>query len=555
MRNQIIKRDGTRVDFDISKIRKQILPACEGTNIDPLELESSIQLDLNHNLKTSDIQEKLILCAKSKISVSTPDWDIVAGRLASYDLYRKIWKNIKIDFEDYIKHIDYLIRNNYYRQDFKSMVSNEELIELKEYLSQNKKRDYDLILSQILILSSKYLRKNKKGIIEYPGTADMSNAIILAKNENNNRLQIIKNYYDMISKCIISIATPFKSNLRIPNGNTGSCFIGEMGDSLAQILKSYSDIGLISKEGGGIGWDFSKIRPGGTFSGNIPRANSINKWLKIVNDLILAVNQRGIRKGAITPALPWWHLDIIDFCEIKSELNGDLRDKCFDIFPQVVVDTYFINKVINNEDVYLFNQFELKKLTQIDITELIDDSLIQAHKKVEELINDDKLKSFKKIKATTLWKKFLWSWIEYGDFYITHKDNLNTSNYLKNSIGIAKCANLCLSPDTSISISKKLNGYKSVFENKNILLKDLFLPEYQESIQEKSLKVKSFNTETNKIEYKDITEVIDSGVSDTLIQITDNNNNVLICTPNHKIFTQRGFIQAKDLNQKDLIVS
>ena len=116
---KVIKRDGSKADWDISKIRKQINPACEGTNISPLEFESLIEMDSSHNVKTSDIQDKMILISKNRISDETPDWDIISGRLMSYQLQREVWKNTKIDMSQFDIHLDYLIRNGYYRKDIK----------------------------------------------------------------------------------------------------------------------------------------------------------------------------------------------------------------------------------------------------------------------------------------------------------------------------------------------------------------------------------------------------------------------------------------------------
>ena len=43
----------------------------------------------------------------------------------------------------------------------------------------------------------------------------------------------------------------------------------------------------------------------------------------------------GIRQGALTVSLDVWHKDILDFIEMRTENGGDVRLKCFDIFPQV----------------------------------------------------------------------------------------------------------------------------------------------------------------------------------------------------------------------------
>jgi len=459
----VVKRSGEKHSFDIEKIRKQLKPAFNKTGISTLEFEAQLNFDTHKNIKSSRIQEALINQARNNISINEPNWNIVAGRLASHQMLKSVWKHTKIDIKEFGKHLEYLMRNNYYRKDILCDYNKEEIEKLSKYIK--KERDYDLILSQIMILSDKYLIKNKsKHIIEYPSTADMTNSMILSSVEED-KVGIAKEYYDMLSTYILSLGTPFKSNMRRPNGNTSSCFVGESGDSNNQLFKGFTDKGTISKQGGGIGWDFSKIRPGGSSSKNIPKSNIINKWLKIVNDIAVAVNQRGIRKGAITPALSWWHLDILSFIEMKSELNGELRDKCFDLFPQVVVDNYFIDAYINKEDVYLFDQYEFKNLTKLDITELIDDDLYNAHVKAKELIETGKLKHYIKISAKHIWKRFLETWIETGDFYITHKDNLNISNYLKpnyansgnEGLGIAKCSNLCVE---SFSLSKAATKWK-----------------------------------------------------------------------------------------------
>jgi len=457
---KVIKRDGSKVDWDITKIRKQINPACQGTDINPLEFESLIDLDATHNIKSSDIQEKLILISKNNVSDENPDWDIVSGRCMSHQLQREVWKNTKFDMNQFEEHLDFLIRNGYYRKDIKDNYSREDMRIIENKVTeQSPDTDYNLRLSQIALLKSKYLLKNKKGTVEYPSTADMTNSMILASIEEESKRAIISvEYYEMLSKYLLSLATPFKANLRIPDGNTGSCFIGSMPDNTSGIFKSYWDMGRISQEGGGIGWYVGKVRPGDAYSPRVPKANVITKWIKIINDIAVAVNQRGIRNGAITPAIDWWHLDCEVFTEIKSELNGDLRDKCFDIFPQVVVDNYFLRKVKAKEEVYQYDQYEFKQLTGIDITELIGEKIEEAHKLAEELILSGKLKHYHKIKAGALWGKMLKAWIEYGDFYIANKDNINISNYIS-EFGIAHCVNLCTE---SWSIVKE--GTRSIIE-------------------------------------------------------------------------------------------
>lgn len=437
----VIKADGSKQPFDLQKIKQQIDKSCEGTNINPIEIEAKISLSIKNNMKSSDIQKLLTQTVISMISLDQPKMALVAGRMAMNQLHREVWKNTKIDHSEFLEYVKFAQRNSYYRKDITDFYSDEDIIELsKEFDS---KYDYSQTIAQVLSLRSKYLLKNKKGIIEYPQFSDMASSMILASIEpKEKRLDICKNYFRMLSTQLISLATPFKSNLRRENGNTGSCFIVPIDDNIESITKTWQDMSFISKEGGGLGVYMGYLRPEASWSQNIPKANDIIKWAKIINDIAVAVNQRGVRKGAITPALDWWHMNILSFIEMKTETESDLRSKCFDLFPQVVVDKYFIAAVKADKDVWLFDHHELNKKYHIDIITKLDAELYDVHLKVEELCESGKLRGTK-IKAKYLWKQFLRVWFETGDFYIAHKENINLSNYLKAEDLIANSVNLC----------------------------------------------------------------------------------------------------------------
>ena len=458
MITSVIKRNGDKVPFNILKIRKQCEFATKGTGLNSLELESKISTALKNNITTKELQELLVHICMTMITTDNPDWILVAGKLMMHQVHREVYKNTKIDYNNFGRYIEYAKNNNYYRKDITDKFTESDIKLLEQEINKNHKSDFKMVLPQVLSLKSKYLIKNKKGTIEYPLFSDMASSMVLASIEKEPvRIKITKEYFEMLHKEYISLATPFKANLRRQGGNTGSCFIMSVPDSLPGITKSWDDAATISREGGGLGMYLGLLRPSGSYSKNIPKANNITKWVKIINDIAIAVNQRGIRPGAITPAIDWWHLDVESFIEVKTETGGDLRDKSFDIFPQVVVDKYFVDKKKNNEDVYLFDHFEYKQLTGIVINDLVDDELYQAHIQVESLIESGKLKNFKKINTKELWSEFLRVWIEIGDFYIAHKDNINLSNYLKPDGYIANSVNLCVE---SWSVTKAGENWK-----------------------------------------------------------------------------------------------
>jgi len=534
MCTKVIKRNGIEEDFKIEKMKKQIQFACLNTSVNPVEFEAKFNAFLPEVIKTSEIQKLLIQTAIKEISPDNPDWDLVVGRLIMWDTYGTVYKNTGIKFKNWMSLIEHLTNEGYYIKDV--------LIKLKKFNIKESDIDYgtwktidmshpdfNKVARQSLIEIERYLVKNINGVIEYPFISAIANAAILASNRED-----FLEKYRMLSEEIISLATPFKRNLRL-GGNVGSCFIGGTNDNLASITKSWQDISHTLKEGGGVGWDLTPLRPSDTYSNKIPKSNNIVKWQKILNDIAIAVDQAGVRKGAITVGLRWFHLDIQDFIEARVETKGDMRDKTFDIFPQPVVDNFFMERVKNKEYVYQFNHYYFKKLTNIDITTLQGEEYHKALQLAEDLCKEGKLTHYRKVKANNLFAKFLWHWIEIGSIYIANFDNLNKSNYLANDEDESRrlntpMSNLCVAPETKILTS---NGYK--------VIKDLEDKEVEVWNGEEWSKVKVFKT----------------GENQKLFRVTTNRG-VLLCTEYHKFYVYENDTivekRAMDLNILDRLI-
>ena len=112
--------------------------------------------------------------------------------------------------------------------------------------------------------------------------------------------------------------------------------------------------------------------------------------MKIYNDTIVAFNQRGKRKGAITIALPFWHKDIEDFLEAKSEV-GDLRTKLFDTQPQVVIPDLFMK--MKKEDKlqpwYTFSPHEVEVKLGFNLNDYNGEDFETKYIKCVEAWHDD----------------------------------------------------------------------------------------------------------------------------------------------------------------------
>ena len=131
------------------------------------------------------------------------------------------------------------------------------------------------------------------------------------------------------------MATPTLANARKPYHQLSSCFIDTVPDSLEGIYRSLDNFAMVSKFGGGMGMYFGKVRAaGGNIRGFKGVAGGVIRWMKLVNDTAVAVDQLGMRQGAVAVYLDVWHKDLPEFLQLRTN-NGDDRMKAHDIFPAV----------------------------------------------------------------------------------------------------------------------------------------------------------------------------------------------------------------------------
>lgn len=452
---KIVKRDGTKVQFDVMKIKKVIAWACMGIEVNPLELEAQMQVRTQDNMSTTDIQETLINTALAMTNIENFNnlkWRYVASRLLLLNLYKGAKRTRKYDtfgYGNYYVFLKKAVRYGLYDKIILDEYSKEELKEMGR--ERNMWYDYDYDYAGMNLMQRRYLMKWKGNAFELPQDMYLTIALLLAIPEpKEKRLEIAKKFYHATASRKISLATPIVLNLRRPNGNLASCFITAMDDSLDSIYYTLDQLGQISKNGGGVGVNISRVRSHGAQIKHIKGASGgILPWIKLINDTAVAVNQLGSRAGAITVALDIWHKDIEDFLEMQTE-NGDQRKKSYDIFPQIVVTDLFMQRVENNENWILVDPHEIRKKYNVELAELYGEEFNKFYAKLEE---DTELEIKKEIKARDLFKTYLKTLVETGMPYLFFKDVTNKANPNKHS-GMIGNANLCTESFSNFSPSK-----------------------------------------------------------------------------------------------------
>lgn len=458
----VVKRDGRIEPLDIQKIKKYTSQAVEGLdNVSQSELELDAKIHFKNGIETKQIQETLIKTAADKIDVDRPEWTYVAARLFLYDLYHKVskftgYKHLK-DYFEVAESGGYVIRGLKEKFDLELLNS-----------AIDPKRDLLFNYLGIKTLYDRYLIKDsKKNPIELPQHMFMAIAMFLAQNEKEPNKWAIE-FYNLISKFEVVCATPTLSNARTPHHQLSSCYIGSVPDSIEGIFETYKEMALLSKYGGGIGWDFSQVRSlSSTIDGHPTAAGGVIPFLKITNDIAIAVDQLGTRKGAIAAYLEIWHADVKNFIELRKN-SGEERRRAHDLFPALWICDLFMKRMLEDGLWTLFDPYECPQLTQTYGEEF--------EKIYTELEKNDNIKK-EVIKAKDLWKMILVNYYETGMPFLCFKDTANRANPNAHA-GIIRSSNLCTEifqntePCTSRILIEYEDGKTEILEENDIVSTD-----------------------------------------------------------------------------------
>lgn len=456
MENQkVTKRNGKTAAFDIEKITKTIERAIGDFQLDKNKLLETIPSFFKNEMQTSEINKALILSALNLTSVIEPDWKNVAGRLKVFDLYKDV-KTYRQSNDArpyaYENFLEYAIKNNVYSSVIAEKYSTEEIKEAASYINSDFDMVYDYAGANLLI--KRYLCEHNDHIVELPQEMFLTIAMLIEQNEEKSiRMQQVKDTYQKLADRKISLATPLLMNLRRPNGNLSSCFITVMDDNRDSIFYVIDQISAISKFGGGVGVNISRVRSKGSRIKGIKNSSGgVIPWIRIINDTAIAVNQQGKRKGAVTVSLDMWHLDIENFLELRTE-NGDQRMKAYDIFPQVVIPDLFMKKVENNEKWLLIDPHEVREKYGKEIADLWGKEFEDLYNQLYLDAEFGKLEMAKFVPAKELLKRLMKSQVETGMPYIAFKDTLNRFNPNKHD-GVIVGTNLCTESHSNVRPAK-----------------------------------------------------------------------------------------------------
>lgn len=389
-------------------------------------------------------KEAIDTLIKAAVELTTPEapaWEMISARILSYRAEQKIKKQEdEIGIDGFYNKLKYMTSEGLYGEYILQNYTEEEINEAATFIKEE--RNKLLNYSGLDLLLKRYVIKNYAGkAIERVQEMYLGIALHLAMPEQKeNRLMWVHRIYDMLSKLEVTMATPTLSNARKPNHQLSSCFIDTVPDSLDGIYRSLDNFSQVSKFGGGMGMYFGKVRAtGGNIRGFKGVAGGVIRWMRLVNDTAVAVDQLGMRQGAVAVYLDVWHKDLPEFLQLRTN-NGDDRMKAHDIFPAVCYPDLFWKMADENLDQnwYLFCPNEIMRIKGYCLEDCYGE---EWERKYLDCVNDQRL-TRRVISIKDIIRLVLRSAVETGTPFTFNRDTVNRANPNHHK-GMIYCSNLC----------------------------------------------------------------------------------------------------------------
>ena len=391
-------------------------------------------------MTTDAKMEALTKAAVDLTTVEAPKWEFIAARLLNHTFSKRNasrWteRGVKGLYEK----LRYLTDKGLYGDYILARYSREEIDTAEGFLCP--KRDTLFTYSGLDLLLKRYvIQSRSREPLETPQEMFLGIALHLAMNEASDRMGWVRRFYDMLSRMEVTMATPTMSNARKPHHQLSSCFIDTVPDSLDGIYRSVDNFAKVSKFGGGMGLYCGKVRAtGSAIRGFQGAAGGVIRRIRLVNDTAVAVDQLGMRQGAVAVYLDAWHKDLPEFLQLRTN-NGDDRMKAHDVFPAVCYPDLFWKLAEKNLDApwQLMCPHEILTVKGYALEDYWGD---EWEKRYLDCVSDPRIEK-RTVTVKDIVRLVLHSAVETGTPFAFNRDAVNRMNP-NGHAGMIYCSNLC----------------------------------------------------------------------------------------------------------------
>jgi ribonucleoside-diphosphate reductase alpha chain len=433
-------RDGRTVLFNLKKCEESVTRLA-GDLVPDVSVDRVVQEAMRtvyDGIPTTQIERALVLAAAAFIE-QDPAYSYLAARVQLEALFKEVTGQSLGASKDeraaaYRMSFTIAIRNGLATGLFDERLRSFDLDALSHALRPE--RDWLFQYLGIQTLADRYLARHDGRCVEMPQAFWMRVAMGLALNEADPTARAIE-FYDLMSELRYVPSTPTLFHAGTPHPQLSSCYLTTIKDDLGHIFKALSDNAQLSKWSGGLGNDWTNIRgTGARIKSTKVESQGVVPFLKVANDVTMAINRSGKRRGATCAYLETWHYDIEDFLDLRRN-TGDERRRTHDMNTANWIPDLFMKRVIADGTWTLFSPDEVP-----DLHDLYGRAFEARYLAYEAKAARGEMALHKTISATTLWRKMLTMLFETGHPWITFKDPSNIRSP-QDHVGVVHSSNLC----------------------------------------------------------------------------------------------------------------
>lgn len=434
----VVKRNGKKEKLDLEKIHRVLEWATEGlSGVSYSTIEIKAKIQFKDGVKTADIHKILCKTAAELISEDNPNYQYVAARLGMFALRKEVFNSINPPH--LYKHVLKMTKKNLYTKELLEWYTEDEFDMMNNAINHN--RDYQFAWVAFKQFEGKYLIQDRttKQKYETPQFLYMMvAATIFHAYPKETRMDYVIKYYNAISTFNISLPTPIMAGLRTPVKQFSSCVLIECEDSIDSInATSNAIIKYISKKAG-IGINAGALRAvGSPIRGGDSEHTGVIPFFRLFQSAVKSCSQGGVRGGAATLYVPFWHFEIEDILVLKNNKGTD-DNRVRKLDYGIQFNKFFYQRLIKGETISLFSPSDVKGLY---------DAFFADQKEFERLYlkyeKDPKIRK-KTVKAFDLMTLFILERIGTGRIYVQNVDLCNEFGPFEPSKAPIKQSNLCL---------------------------------------------------------------------------------------------------------------
>lgn len=436
----VIKRDGSRAEYDGYEIAKSIEEAATGLPDQvsrATQLRAELEITLFDGITSEQLDEAVIGVALQNVK-DDPAFDTIASRLLVKTLYKKIFGEGVTRDEVYSFHgpafVSFVLRGVELGLLYERLADLFDLERLGSALDPD--RDDLLRYVGAQTMRNRYMISEPDGTpLEVPQFFWMRVAMGLALNEADPTAAALA-FYDKMSRLEYLAAGSTLVNAGTSYSQLSNCFVMQMEDDIEHIAKSVRDVMWLTKGTGGIGLSVTQLRAEGspirsnntTSTGPIPFMHTIDSTLR-------AVSRGGKKFGALCFYMENWHLDFPQFLDLRQN-SGDPYRRTRTANTAVWISDEFMKRVQADADWYLFDPLEVP-----DLPELFGQAFSERYAEYAAMAERGELRH-RKLKAREQFRAILTTLQTTSHPWLTWKDTVNT-RALNQNTGTIHLSNLC----------------------------------------------------------------------------------------------------------------